>query len=253
MRTGAANGRGAIWNKAEIPGLHIFVTSGLLNSLKVILVVLSVIVVVESAIIASPYLSGAAGSGSGATYVPGVSQTFSLPYDLFNQPIINDTNQQLRPTYNYSWVVTIQSSLVAPAKSSTTEAQIALAPTFKAENLSIPTIIIQERADGLLRIEYYAQDWNKTFGMVLFNSSFPPLAGQNLTLRFVDFGPASVVNPQIAPRPNGNLSVFIGSVEVVSDFPIGWASLSHAFIYGLQGSSYTAGSMKLTIQSLERK
>jgi len=132
------------------------------------------------------------------------------------------------------------------------EAQIAIAPEYPTENLSIPTIIVQMRGDDLLRIEYYAQDWENSYGFVLYNSTSPGwMNQQNITLTFVSFAPPVPVNPQIAPRPNGNLTIAIGSTVVVSNYMISWANLASYYVYGLLGSEFTAGTVTITTTELE--
>jgi hypothetical protein len=216
-----------------------------LNKLNIVVTILFVLVILESATIAYPYLSGS--KSTTTTLLAGPAQSYSYPYSTFNQPISNDTDAKLQPNYNGSWSVDVRSSFIGSASS---EAQLAIAPNFRTENLSIPTIIIQEKMDGQLRIEYYAQNWNNTFGLILYNSSSPSWMGQNVSLKFVVFGPPSQVNPQIAPRPNGNLTITVGTTVVLSDYPIAWASLAHIYLYGLRGSAFTTGSMAVTFRGL---
>lgn len=219
-----------------------------MNNEKRAVAALAVVVLIESAIIGLPYLHSAGPSGSFTTVAP---QSYSYAYRVFDQPISNDTDAQLQPSYTGSWEVSIRSSLSSPSHSASSEAQLALAPNYKTENLSIPTIVIQERADGLLRIEYFAQDWNNAYGLVLVNSTSPSWVGQNVTLQFMIFGPPSQVDPQIAPRPNGNLTILVGQTTVLSGYPIAWASLSHIYLYGLRGSSFTSGEMGITFYELK--
>jgi hypothetical protein len=209
--------------------------------------VLLAIVILESAFIALPLLNlGSANNG----LVPGKARSLDYQYTLFNQPISNDTESQFSPSYDGSWLVTFRSTLRAES-GKTTEAQLALAPEFPKENLSIPTIIVQERADGLVRVEYFAQDWVNTYGLILWNSTSPSWnGGQNLTLRFVRFGPPSVINPQLAPRPNGNLTIMLGNTVLLLDYPIAWASLASVYVYGLSGSSFTGGTIHADFWSL---
>ncbi len=179
-------------------------------------------------------------------------KTVSVPFNEFNQPISNDTEYSLDQSYNGSWVITIESHLVAtPSKEIGSEAQIAIAPEYPSENLSIPTIIVQERGDGWLRIEYFAQNWNNTYGLVLYNSSSPSWTNNNVTLRFTSFAPPVPVNPQLAPRPNGNLTITVGNVTVLLDYPIAWANLSAFYIYGLRGSNFASGVVYITMYSLK--
>jgi hypothetical protein len=209
--------------------------------------VLVAIIILESAFIALPFLNQGNGSKG---LVPSGVQSHDYQYQVFNQPISNDTNADLSPTYSGSWLVTIRSTLAATS-GKTTEAQVAMAPHYADENLSIPTIIVQERADGLIRVEYFAQDWENTYGLVLWNSTAPSwTAGQNLTLRFVSFGPPSAVNPQLAPRPNGNLTIMSGNTVLLLDYPIAWASLDEIYLYGLAGSAFTGGQLDVEFQSL---
>jgi len=172
-------------------------------------------------------------------------QNFVVPFDQFNQPISNDTEYALQQPKNGSWLMVLSSHLTAADRTPKTEAQVSIAPEYPSENLSIPTIIVQERADGLLRIEYFAQDWPRSYGMVLFNSTIPVM--ENVTLKFVSYGPPVPVNPQLAPRPNGNLTILVGESVVLSDFPIAWANFSSFYAYGLLGSEFTAGEMYVTV------
>jgi hypothetical protein len=110
------------------------------------------------------------------------------------------------------------------------------------------------RGDGLLRIEYFAQNWNNSYGLVLCNSTSPTwVGGQNVTLRFLSFGPPAAVNPQLAPRPNGNITILVGDTVVLADYPIAWASLSSLYIYGLHGSAFTGGTVSIRVANVEVK
>jgi hypothetical protein len=178
-----------------------------------------------------------------------VRKSLALQSDEFNQPISNDTEYTLDSALNGSWVISIRSDLVpSPNNLAGSEAQIAIAPNYPTENLSIPTIIVQERGDGLLRVEYYAQNWNNTYGLILYNSTFPTwTGGQNVTLRFQSFGPLVPVNPQIAPYPNGNLTIIVGNAVVLSNYPLAWAGLYAFYVYGLRGSTFTTGTVDVTV------
>ncbi len=212
---------------------------------------LAIAVIVESAIITFPLIQS---FGKKPTqYVAGSPETYSFQFRTFNRPVSNNTDQKLTSSLNGSWVVTIRNMLVAASPNSSTEAEMAFAPPYSTESKSIPTIIVQERADGLLRVEYFAQSWPNTFGLVLYNSTTSSWsAGINVTLRFVSFGQPSAINPPIAPRPNGNLTVMIGGQAVVSDYPIAWASLAEVYLYGLPGSSFQSGNLSLAFQSLAK-
>ena len=221
-----------------------------LNRGTVAIVLLLIIVAIESSALtirmsAPPEPTVHLNSGS--------ETVFRVPYDQFNQPISNDTEYQLTASINGSWRITIQSTVEPPSMNSRkSEAQIAIAPEYPTENLSIPTIIVQMRGDDLLRIEYYAQDWENSYGFVLYNSTSPGwMNQQNITLTFVSFAPPVPVNPQIAPRPNGNLTIAIGSMVVVSNYMISWANLASYYVYGLLGSEFTAGMVTITTTELE--
>ena len=185
--------------------------------------------------------------------VPGHETVFSVPFDQFNQPISNDTEYSLDSSINGSWRITIQGDVEPPSLNpQNSEAQVAIAPAYPLENLSIPTIIVQMRGDNLLRIEYFAQDWEHSYGFVLYNSTSPGWIGkQNITLTFVSFAPPVPVNPQIAPRPNGNLTIAIGNTIVLSNYMISWANLASFYVYGLMGSNFTAGTVTLTTTELD--
>jgi hypothetical protein len=178
-----------------------------------------------------------------------LKKSFALQFDMFNQPISNDTERTLDDGINGSWVIAIQSNLAASSNNLLgSEAQIAIAPEYPSENKSIPTIIVQERGDGLLRIEYFAQNWNNSYGLVLYNSTSPTwTGGENITLDFHSFGPPVQVNPQIAPYPNGNLTITVGNQVVLSNYPIAWAGLSDFYIYGLRGSSFDSGAINVWV------
>jgi hypothetical protein len=211
-----------------------------------------VILVLESSVII--LLLAQSGAQKRVTSYAATGHEFtSVSFQYFNQPISNDTEYELEKQLTGSWQVVMQSRLAPSATNhQTTEAQVALAPEYSSENLSIPVIIVQERADGLLRIEYFAQNWKNSYGLLLYNStSTGVLDGQNVTLRFTVFGPPASVNPQFAPRPNGNLSIMVGSTTILSDFPIAWANLSSAYLYGLRNSTFVGGSMNLTFSALE--
>jgi hypothetical protein len=220
-----------------------------MNNERKVIAILIVVVLAESVIVALPYLRPGEAPTS-TSLVAGAPQTFSYSYPVFDRPISNDTDAALQPSYPASWEVNVYSTLSAGGPSPTSEAQLALAPSFRSENLSIPTIVIQERADGLLRVEYFAQNWNNTYGLVLVNSTSPSWMGQNVTLRFVIFGPPSQVDPQIAPRPNGNLTILVGTTTVLSAYPVAWASMAHIYLYGLRGSSFVSGKMEITFNGL---
>jgi hypothetical protein len=216
---------------------------------NVVIVGLLLIVLIETSFIAYPAIVS---FGSKPTFHRvGSPETYSFGYALFNRPVTNNTDNSFRSSYNDSWVLVVRSSLVAASADGNTEAQMAFAPSYPVEGESIPTLILQERADGLLRLEYFAQSWPNTYGLVLYNSTSLGWAQDiNITLRFVSLGPPSMINPQVAPRPNGNLTVLIGSVVVVSNFPIAWASLDEVYIYGLRGSSFTNGAVDITVQRI---
>jgi hypothetical protein len=218
-----------------IPGLR----------MKLILLLLVGIIIIESTILAQPYLPR-----HQVTYAKSRPQSVSFPYTIFNQPISNNTEQELNPAYSRSWEINIQSSLVTSSNRGD-EAEMAFAPSYPSESGSIPTIIVQERGDGLLRIEYFAQSWANTYGLVLYNSTAPNwMGGENVALRFETFGPPSEVNPQLAPRPNGNMTISVGGVTLLSDFPIAWANLSDLYVYGTRGSSFTAGVIQISFYQL---
>ena len=210
---------------------------------------LALALIIESTLFASFYLSRTSNLASPQQNVRVLKKSFDAGFSLFNQPISNDTEYTLDQGLDGSWEITVQSHLVPmPDNLRGTEAQIAIAPEYPSENRSIPTIIVQERGDGLLRIEYFAQNWNNSYGLVLYNSTFPTWAnGENVTLTFLNYGPPAQVNPQIAPYPNGNLTVTVGSTVVVSNYPIAWANLSDFYIYGLKGSSFVDGVLTVTV------
>ena len=218
-----------------IPGLR----------MKLILLLLVGIIIIESTILAQPYFPK-----HGVTYVKSRPQSISVPFTLFNQPISNNTEQEFDPAYSRSWEINLQSSLLSSA-SRGDEAELAFAPSYPSESGSIPTLIVQERGDGLLRVEYFAQAWANTYGLVLYNSTAPNwTAGADVALRFEAFGPPSAVNPQLAPRPNGNLTISIGGAAVLTDYPIAWANLSDVYVYGIRGSSFTAGTIQISVFEL---
>ncbi len=208
---------------------------------------LIVLVVVETAFIANLYLKPSSLAQPNNGFVAVGQQSIIVPYSKFNQRISNDTEYHLSEAVNGSWAVTIQSNLrFAVENQMSSEAEIAFAPEYPAENRSIPAIFVQERGDGLVRVEYFPQNWPKTFGLLLYNSTSPGwLNSQNVTLTFINYGPPSPINPQLAPRPNGNLTITIGGTVVVSDYPIAWANLSSFYVYGIPGSSFTEGTVSL--------
>jgi hypothetical protein len=216
---------------------------------KALLVVLLALVIVESTVLAMPYASRL--FQYRAAELKSHSQNVSFPFPVFNRPISNDTEHALNPAFTGSWEVDLQSSLTSLSRSSLREAEVAFAPEAASESVSIPTIILQERADGLLRIEYFSQNWPNTYGLLLYNSSTPGWTGEgNVVLLFRSFGSPSQVNPQLAPRPNGNLDVLVQGVTVVSDYPIAWANLSDLYLYGYSGSSFIGGSVDISISEL---
>src|SRR6267143_1802877 len=213
--------------------------------MRLILLLLVGIIIIESTVLAQPFLPK-----HQVTYARSRPQSLSFPFTLFNQPISNNTEQELDPAYSRSWEINIQSSLVTSGNRGD-EAQMAFAPSYSGESGSIPTIIVQERADGLLRIEYFAQSWANTYGLVLYNSTVPNWMGRaNVALRFEAFGPPSEVNPQLAPRPNGNVTISVGGITALLDYPIAWANLSDVYVYGIRGSSFTAGAIQISVYEL---
>lgn len=219
-----------------------------MDKIRVLVSLLIIIVVIETAFIANLYLKPSAPQTQpNSGFVAVGQQSFMVPYSNFNQRIANETEYKLPEALNGSWTVTIQSNLQLAAKDRmSSEAEIAFAPEYPVENRSIPTIFVQERGDGLVRVEYFAQNWPKSFGLLLYNSTSPGwLDSQNVTLTFTQYGPPSPINPQLAPRPNGNLTITIGNTVVLSDYPIAWASLSSFYVYGIPGSSFTEGAISL--------
>lgn len=217
-------------------------------NMKAILIVLLVIVIVESTVIAIPYLAKLNPSiVYRTTYPRAGSQSVSFPFSVFNRPVTNNTERELDPAYTGSWQIDIDSSLVPSSTQSLTEAEMAFAPSGPSESHSIPTIIVQERADGLLRVEYFEQSWPNTYGLVLYNSSsLGWTRGTNVTVLFRSFGPPVPVDPQIAPRSNGNVTLLVGGSAVLLDYPIAWADLSDLYLYGYPGSSFTSGSILIS-------
>jgi len=219
-----------------------------LNRSMIAIALLLIIVAIESSALAFRMAPQPA-----IRFVSGHETVFRVPFDQFNQPISNDTEYSLDSSINGSWRITIQGEMEPPSLNpQKSEAQVAISPAYPLENLSIPTIIVQMRGDNLLRIEYFAQDWENSYGFILYNSTSPGWIGkQNITLTFVSFAPPVPVNPQIAPRPNGNLTIAIGNTIVLSNYMISWANLASFYVYGLLGSRFTAGTVTLTTTELD--
>lgn len=218
-------------------------------NVKIVLVALVVVIMVESTMLALPYLSHFPSFRAASTRA--YSQSVSFPFSVFNQPISNDTEHELNPALPGSWEVDIQSSLIPSSKTGVTEAEMALAPAYPVEYKSIPTIIVQERADGLVRVEYFAQNWPNTSGLLLYNSSIPGWTGGNsINILFQSSGPPSEVNPQLAPRSNGSVDVSVGGMTVLSNYPIAWANLSNLYLFGYPGSSFTNGTIQISFYEL---
>lgn len=212
---------------------------------RLVLVILIAVIFIESTTLALPHLASL--NLFRTSYPRNYSQSSSYPFTVFDRPVTNNTEHDLDPMFPRSWAVDIKSSLMSSSNDRGTEAEIALAPAATSESHSIPTIIVQERADGLLRVEYFEQSWPNTYGLVLYNSSSPGWTrGVNLTIVFRSFGPPSPVDPQVAPRANGNLDVLIGGSSVLSSYPIAWANLSEVYLYGYPGSSFSSGSMLIS-------
>jgi hypothetical protein len=214
-------------------------------NLKVLLVVLVAVIMVESTMLALPYVSHFPIFGAAPRRA--YSQSVSFQYSVFNKPVSNDTEHELDPALPGSWEIDINSSLVPSSTTGVTEAEMAFAPSYPTEYKSIPTIIVQERADGVVRVEYFAQNWPNTSGLLLYNSSTPGWKGGNsISIMFQSIGPPSEVNPQLAPRPNGNVDITIGGTIVLSNYPIAWANLSDLYLFGYPGSSFTGGSVQIS-------
>ena len=216
--------------------------------LKVILAVLIAVIIVESTLLALPYLASVPLFRSADART--LSQSATFPFSVFNQPIQNDTEHELDPALHGSWEVDIRSSLV-PSSTGVSEAEMAFAPAYPVEYQSIPTIIVQERADAVLRVEYFAQNWPNTSGLLLYNSNTPGwTAGKDVNIIFHSSGPPSEVNPQLAPRPNGAVDIRIGDTTVLSSYPIAWANLSNLFLFGYPGSSFTSGTVQISFYNI---
>lgn len=217
--------------------------------LKVFLVILVAVVIVESTMLGLPYLSRFPVFRSANARI--YSQSATFPFSVFNHPISNDTEHALNPALQGSWEADIQSSLVPSSTDGVTEAEMAFAPAYPIEYKSIPTIIVQERADGVLRVEYFAQNWPNTSGLLLYNSNTPGwTAGKDVSIIFHSSGPPSEVNPQLAPRPNGTVDIRIGDTTVLSSYPIAWANLSNLFLFGYPGSSFTSGTVQISVYNI---
>ena len=218
-------------------------------NLKTLLVVLVAVIMVESTMLALPYLSHLPSFGAASRRA--YSQSVSFPFSVFNQPISNDTEHELNPALPRSWEIDINSSLVPSSMAGMTEAEMAFAPAYPIEYKSIPTIIVQERGDGLVRVEYFAQNWPNTSGLLLYNSNTPGwTGGNNINILFQSSGPPSEVNPQLAPRPNGSVNIMIGGMTVLSNYPIAWANLSDLYLFGYPGSSFTSGGVQISFYEL---
>jgi hypothetical protein len=226
-----------------------------LKKLGWLVIVLLALLIVESSFIVLTYPKPGKPTNKIMEYSRTDKLTVIAPYYRFNSPIANNTEYSLKTGYNGSWIVNMYSQLVPSSRSNLqTEAQMALAPENPKESISIPTIIVQERADGLLRVEYFAQNWPNSYGLLLYNSSSPGwLESRNVTLKFVTFGPPVPINPQLAPRPNGNLTLVIGDKVYLANYPIAWASLSSLYVYGLSGSTFESGSIQMTFYGIEPK
>ena len=218
--------------------------------MKLVLAILLAVVILESTALALPYLAHRSNS-TGVAYLRTYPQSVSYPFTVFNRPVSNNTEHELEPTYTGSWEVDIASSLVPSSYQSLTEAELAFAPAGPSEARSIPTLIVQERVDGLLRVEYFAQSWPNTYGLLLYNSSsLGWTLGGNVTILFRSLGPPSEIDPQTAPRPNGNVDILLGGVTVLSAYPIAWANLSEFYLYGYPGSSFTGGSIQISLYQI---
>jgi hypothetical protein len=220
-----------------------------LNHTEVTAIALAVVVIIESSVIAIPLIKSL-----GPTPHPVGSQlTSSFGYATFNRPVTNNTEREFHPSYNGSWMISIHSTLGAASASRGSESELAFAPAYPDESKSIPTLIVQERADGLLRIEYFAQAWPSTYGLVLYNSTSPSWLGNTtVTITFLSFGPPVAINPPSAPRPNGNLTIVVGGTGVLSSYPIAWASLGDVYLYGIPGSSFVSGNLTFSVQGLSK-
>lgn len=219
--------------------------------------VLLIVILVEAAAITVLTLDLSKGSNHQATtksqsrrsVTYGRNQTFDAQYADFNVRIADDT--ELNATYSYkgSWVISIRNYLSFDSISKNTEAQVAIGPIGPTEALSIPTLIVQERSDGLIRIEYYEQNWPNTYGLILYNSTVPGWSnGAPLILEFDRFAPPCPVNPDIAPLPDGNLTMIMNGRPLGQTvYPIAWASTDSFYVYGLQGSAFVSGHVMISV------
>jgi hypothetical protein len=184
----------------------------------------------------------------------GSPQTFLANFSIFDSAIANDTQLNFTQPLKGSWILSIYNDLNFSMLNETqTEAQVAIAPIGPTEALSIPTLIIQERADGLLRIEYFAQNWPNTYGLVLYNATRSDLFGResNISLIFTGYGAPSPINPELAPRSNGNLTIYSGTTILIANYPIAWASLDSVYFYGLVGSHFNSGNLTIEARSIQ--
>jgi hypothetical protein len=223
---------------------------------KAVITTLIVVIILESALVgylAVPRLNGSHSTSTSTTLPFSNKEGFSANYSLFDAVIANDTEVNVTQSYESSWILSVNNNLLfATTNETQTEAQIAIGPIGPTEALSIPTLIIQERADGLLRVEYYAQNWPNTYGLILYNATRNDLFGltSNISLEFIATGPPGAINPQIAPRANGNLTIFSGDTVLVSDYPISWAKLDSLYFYGLKGTDFTSGDVTVSISQI---
>src|SRR5579875_23318 len=225
---------------------------------RILITILIVIIILEGVFIAYltvPALGGTQQtSRSNSIFSYTNTERFVANYSEFNAVIANDTEANASQSYRASWVLSVSNGLAFSNGNLTeSEAQIAIAPVGPNEALSIPTLIVQERADGLLRVEYYAQNWPNTYGLILYNSTRTDLFGpsSNISLEFISYGPPSAVNPSIAPKSNGNLTILSGNTVLVSNYPIAWASLDSAYFYGLRGTSFTQGQLTVSVRPIQ--
>ena len=222
--------------------------------MRAVIAVLLIIVILESSFIVYPYVVTTNEVQTSGSVTLGSKQVLSAAYSEFDAAIANDTEVNFTQSYPGSWLLSLTNNLQFSNTNKTdTEAQVALAPIGPTEALSIPTLIIQERADGLLRIEYYAQNWPNTYGLVLYNSTRSDLFGpsSNISLEFIAYGPPPPIDPSIAPRSNGNLTILSGGTVLVLNYPIAWANLSSAYLYGLKGSNFTSGFLTITVRPIQ--
>ena len=198
------------------------------------------------------------GPGSGAQDLAVGPSPYVLPASAFN---ITDHNLTyatngflLSSVVSGSYSVSLTSTLIANSAHplDQDEAQIGIGPVPAGpdETNITPLFILQEAANGLLRIEYIPFPMNDTYGYLVYDGFIVPagptdFVGHVLTLAYTSTAPP--VPAYIASRPygqeTGNLTVSWDGRVIVPKFGLTWSTFGALYAYGLETDGFVSGAV----------